>query len=77
MDEALAKYNTDFKKSIAEIKPHRLDAIEKLLKSDVLCVLPTGYGKSLIYECVPYMCPERALVVVVWAGLVYISPDSH
>jgi ATP-dependent DNA helicase RecQ len=69
MEEALATYNQDFNKSIAEVRPEQMLAIRHLLKSDVLLVLPTGYGKSLVYELLPYMvssmCHQKALIVAV------------
>ena len=36
------------------LKPHQVTAVNAALKGeDVLVVLPTGYGKSIIYICLP------------------------
>ena len=54
-------------------KPQQLMCWERLLLSsdqDVVCVLPTGYGKSLIYQLLGDLMPQRVpgsenIVVVV------------
>jgi len=36
------------------IKPKQLSALESIIENrDTLCILPTGYGKSLIYQLIP------------------------
>ncbi len=38
------------------LKPRQVICLEKLFfGSDVLAVLPTGYGKSLIYQILPLL----------------------
>jgi superfamily II DNA helicase RecQ len=37
------------------LKPKQFECLTACLKgNDVICVLPTGYGKSLVYELLPY-----------------------
>ena len=39
------------------LKPERLEVVETLVKGrDVFGVLPTGYGKSLCFGCLPINC---------------------
>lgn len=33
--------------------------------SDCICCLPTGFGKSLVYEILPFVDPNSLVVVVV------------
>ncbi|XP_068713650.1 uncharacterized protein [Montipora foliosa] len=64
-----AVYDTDFNRavkfSLAKrgtpdicLKPKQLEALRAVVqqKRDVLALLPTGYGKSVIYQLVPNMC---------------------
>ena len=38
----------------ANLKPEQLDMVEAFVKEhDVFAVLPTGYGKSLCFGCLP------------------------
>ncbi len=49
---------------VAKLHPEQRDAIRAIRKGrDVLAVLPTGYGKSLIYQ-VPAMMSERPTLVI-------------
>lgn len=42
------------------LKPKQQECIEALLNErDLMAVLPTGYGKSLIYEIIPYLRPHN------------------
>jgi len=52
-------------------KPKQLEAIENILKGhDTLAILPTSYGKSMIYQLLPAVCkllpgqPDQAIIVV-------------
>ena len=48
------KYGID-----VDLKPEQEDALVSLLnQNDCLCVLPTGYGKSLIYTVLPLLWDE-------------------
>ena len=39
------------------LKPERLEVVETFVKGrDVFAVLPTGYGKSLCFGCLPINC---------------------
>ena len=67
VNESLAKVN-----SLFEIKPKQLDAIMNVLKGfDTLAILPTAYGKSMIFQLLPSICqlledqPNNAIVIVV------------
>ena len=43
------------------LKPKQVICLENVyLKKDVLCVLPTGYGKSLIFHLIPALMFARA-----------------
>ena len=65
-----------------QLKPDQADVIEAFVKGrDVFAVLPTGYGKSLCYGCLPLVFDrlhggeERSIVVVV-SPLIAIMKDQ-
>ena len=67
VNESITKVNSSFK-----IKPKQLEAIKNILNgSDTLAILPTSYGKSLIYQLLPTVCkllpgkPNHAIVIVI------------
>lgn len=37
------------------MKPEQLRVVEGILKGDVFAVLPTGFGKSACYQCLPLL----------------------
>ena len=79
VEVAVNKYCTDF-----EIKPKQFDALFSVLKKkDTLCILPTSFGKSLVYQLLPSVCkelqsygfPEHPLVVII-SPLVSLISDQ-
>jgi superfamily II DNA helicase RecQ len=54
---ALSKSLHKINKAELEIKDKQYEALWSVVKnkSDTICVLPTGYGKSLIYQLLPFM----------------------
>ena len=72
MDD-LAQLTTEEKETILDdviqslgmtaVKQHQKDAILHIVSGkDVLVALPTGYGKSIIYGCLPRLF-DRSLIV--------------
>ena len=51
---ALSVFNTTLKTEYSFIKPKQLECLRAVYDNDVITVLPTGYGKSLIFEILPY-----------------------
>ena len=53
LENSLKKLN----KSDLEIKEHQYEAIKSVVVQgkDTVCVLPTGYGKSLIFQILPFV----------------------
>ena len=53
LENSLKKLN----KSDLEIKEHQYEAIKSVVVQgkDTVCVLPTGYGKSLIFQILPFI----------------------
>ena len=65
----------------SSLKPEKRDVImEFVLGNDVFAVLPTGYGKSLCYACLPrvYNCllDATSSIVVVVTPLTAIMKDQ-
>jgi len=59
------KYNSTYKQNITNLKPLQHKAVQSVLAGrDVLCCLPTGYGKSLVYELLPFLF-ENCFVVII------------
>ena len=54
ISKSLETYNKKYNTNIESLKPLQTDSLKKLINgSDVLAILPTGYGKSLLYEITP------------------------
>lgn len=65
MSDALASYNSKLGMKIEGLKELQLTAIDALLsEKDCVCCLPTGYGKSLIYELLPFIVTQCLVVVI-------------
>ena len=48
------------------LRPYQHQVIENIMKgTDVFAILPTGYGKSLCYLCLPRLFPSGSVVIVV------------
>ncbi|XP_070550683.1 uncharacterized protein [Ptychodera flava] len=61
---------------VKELKPVQKEGLTHLLSGhDVLAILPTGHGKSLIYHMYPYMLPGKRSVLVV-SPLVSLMKDQ-
>lgn len=63
------------------LKPEQRLVLKEILKSrDVFAVLPTGYGKSLCYACLPLMYDElfkeEPSIVIVLTPLIAIMKDQ-
>ena len=66
VNEVLSRVNPCFL-----IKPKQLECIINIMDNrDTLAILPTSYGKSLIYQIIPSICknlsnqPDHAIVIV-------------
>jgi len=64
--KALSAYNALHQTDIMCLKPLQEMALSALTNgSDCICCLPTGFGKSLIYEILPFVDPKSLIIVVV------------
>ena len=59
----LSKINLSRHVSYSWLKPAQFLCIKSALNNDTLGVLPTGYGKSLIFEALPYF--KQSVVIVI------------
>ena len=64
-----------------ELKPQQLEAMMELVSgNDVFVVLPTGFGKSLIYACLPLVFDSilatHGSIVLVVTPLTAIMKDQ-
>ena len=82
---SLAQALKDF--SVESLKAEQVECIRRLicLREDVLAVLPTGFGKSLIYQIIPKVCSclvlkkskeTKSFVVCVVSPLEYIKKQQ-
>lgn len=63
--EALLSYNSKLGVEISSLKPAQLNALEVILRGhDVIAAFPTGFGKSLIYEIIPFVNPNACVLVI-------------
>ena len=66
VNAALSQFNQAFNTGIPKLKYLQRSAIEVLqCGKDCICSIPTGYGKSLIYEILPYINPDNIVFVIV------------
>jgi superfamily II DNA helicase RecQ len=74
--EALPATLRTYFPTIKSLKPQQEEAISNVMqRRDVFAVLPTGWGKSLLFQTVPALCsyfhekglsfPHKAIVLVV------------
>lgn len=49
----LAKVNSLVVKPYLYLKPKQIECMYVAVEKDLLCVLPTGYGKSLLFNTIP------------------------
>lgn len=64
--DALQEYCNEFRTPLQELKPLQRRALDTILsKKDCICSLPTGYGKSLIYEILPFLDKNSLVIVIV------------
>ena len=63
IDEAILKLNEFRPKRDITLKPLQRDAIFSAMQKDTLVVLPTGYGKSIIYEALPFIADNKIIVI--------------
>lgn len=63
---ALTAYNLQHQANIKELKPLQQKALDALMGgADCICCLPTGFGKSLVYEILPFVDQNSLVIVVV------------
>ncbi|WAR08796.1 LOW QUALITY PROTEIN: BLM-like protein, partial [Mya arenaria] len=63
--KALETFNKVYKTEIPGLKPLQAKTLNVLLSGkDCVCCLPTGYGKSLIFEILPFIDPACLVLVV-------------
>ncbi len=70
-----------FKKLGYSVKSEQLEVITGILRRDVFVVLPTGFGKSLCFQCLPLLYdrifPKEAnSIIVVVTPLTAIMKDQ-
>ena len=61
---ALENYNKAYNTDLQQLKLLQTEALNMLLAGkDCVCCLPTGYGKSLIFEILPFI-DTNSLVII-------------
>ena len=60
---ALSKVNCDRKTEFQFLKPLQYKSVKAAQFDDTLSILPTGYGKSLVFELLPRLNDTKALII--------------
>ena len=77
---ALAEINHRYNMSYTFAKPKQIQLLFEAFRGDTLALLPTGFGKSLVFEMLPYyvsslngsfscciiVCPLNAIIIEKW-----------
>jgi ATP-dependent DNA helicase RecQ len=59
LKKAIQNFNFHtYRNSLNFLKPHQVNALISIQKMDTFVTLPTGYGKSLIFEISPFYAAE-------------------
>ena len=59
-----------------QLKPEQLKVIMEFVNGrDVFAVLPTGYGKTLCYACLPLIFDELASRTMIHPSKVHLTPS--
>ena len=61
--EALMALNEDTESEIPNLKPRQLEALRKAELGDCFVSLKTGYGKTLIFQLMPYVFKSTIIVI--------------
>ncbi len=81
MSTARSEVMSIFEKLGYSVKSEQLEVITGILRRDVFVVLPTGFGKSLCFQCLPLLYdrlfPEEAnSIIIVVTPLTAIVKDQ-
>ena len=73
---AIAQLNIFYKSPITYLKPKQFQSISASLENDVIVLLPTGYGKSIIFHTLPYIVKNGCVIVVSPLTSILIEQES-
>lgn len=66
---ALLMFNKQFDEEYFFLKPKQVDCLKAIQEKDTVAILPTGYGKSLIFELLPHfskcVCDIKSIVIII------------
>lgn len=66
---ALLMFNKQFDEEYFFLKPKQIDCLKAIQEKDTVAILPTGYGKSLIFELLPHfskcVCDIKSIVIII------------
>lgn len=66
---ALLMFNKQFDEKYFFLKPKQIDCLKAIQEKDTVAILPTGYGKSLIFELLPHfskcVCDIKSVVIII------------
>ena len=68
---ALGLINKKRLTEFAHLKPLQSKSLKLAIEKDVVVVLPTGYGKSLIFEVLPYLNDTKVVIVCPLNAIIY------
>ena len=74
--DVLQRVNTFHSASYSQLRPKQAETLEACYHHDVVCVLPTGSGKTLIMEALPFL-QEKYNCIVIANGLNAIIEEQQ
>ncbi|VDI41671.1 Hypothetical predicted protein [Mytilus galloprovincialis] len=75
--KVLSQINIYRLKEYSFFKPSQVKCLKSALVGDTVCVLPTGYGKSLIFEALPFFSNGVVIVVSPLNSILYEQLDRY
>lgn len=68
--KALIEINVENRTDLTYLKPLQSVALKSSLEGDSMIILPTGYGKSLIFQLLPRICESQIIIITPLSAII-------